>query len=117
MVYAFDPVHPVARHVAGSSSTETGGVPLQLSGVAPSGAIAGPWQFAWRGGRTDEALTLVVCDASYEETLRLAVRGHSFAPDATLQQRLAELGTFHWFVEAKVGERILRSSLTTCEIR
>lgn len=118
-VAAFDALHPIPRHVAGSASTETGGAPLPLSAVAPSGAIgAEGWRFEWRGAKPEDPATIVVCDASYAEMLRVTdLRGSSFAADATLRQRLTELGTFHWFVETSVGERVHRSRFTTCEIR
>jgi len=118
MVAAFDPVHSIPRHVAGSASTETGGPPLHLSAIAPDGQVAGDaWHFAWRGARAGDRLTLVVCDASYEEVLRVGVQGESFAPEAPLRDRLAALGTFHWFVETTVGDRTFRSPFATCERR
>lgn len=111
-------IHPVPRHVAAPSSARTGAVPSSLVPLSPAGRVArAPERFEWRAlpGTTT---AVVVLDASYSPLAEVrGVAAETLVISEALRGQLEAAGTFHWYVEARLGERLVRSPLETCEIR
>lgn len=111
-------VHPIARHVGRVSSAPPASGPLPVEALSPDGPIAAvPDRFSWSAAADRGSCAVVVCDASYAEMLRVdGIASGEWRPDAALRKRLAEAGTFHWFVEQKRGERVVRTPFASCEM-
>ncbi|MBL8748984.1 MAG: hypothetical protein JNK78_07480 [Planctomycetes bacterium] len=117
-LHPFGSVHPIARHVGGVSSAPPASWPLPAGPLSPDGCItAVPDRFSWSAPADRVPFAVVVCDASYAELLRVdGIAAAEWHPDAAVRERLAEAGTFHWFVEQRRGERVARTPFASCEV-
>lgn len=115
-VAALHPVGPMAWHVAGSASARTVPGLLPLSQPAPVGAVtAPPTSFCW--GTASSPHTLVVCDASYAEIVRVdGIGGGTWQVTEPLAAQLAGGGTFHWYVLSGGAGAVSRSPLESFTI-
>lgn len=90
-----------------------------LVAESPAGPTEGvPTVFQWAPADVPPPFRLVVLDAGYDEVARIEdIGGTALRPPEALARVLATGGDFHWYVEATITPRPVRSVLQSVEIR